>query len=77
MLAAGDGARVVFAADDGSTGLEAWTSDGTTAGTQRISDLNPGSPGAAPQDFAAPGTHMFFSATDGRARHIPLPLGFP
>ena len=36
------GGRLVLLADDGVHGLEFWTSDGTEAGTTRISDLFPG-----------------------------------
>ncbi len=34
--------RLVLLADDGVNGLELWTSDGSDAGTERISDLFPG-----------------------------------
>lgn len=36
------GGRLAFLADDGVHGLELWTSDGSEAGTERISDLFPG-----------------------------------
>ena len=40
------GERVLFTADDGSTGRELWSSDGTVGGTFRIRDIvtGPGSP---------------------------------
>lgn len=40
------GTRLVFFADDGAHGHEAWTSDGTEAGTTLLADINPG-PGAS------------------------------
>lgn len=36
------GGRALFFADDGISGEELWTSDGTKAGTRRLKDLNPG-----------------------------------
>ncbi len=36
---------ILFSADDGTFGTEVWTSDGTSAGTQRISDIAPGAAG--------------------------------
>jgi ELWxxDGT repeat protein len=38
--AGGDG--LVFAADDGVTGLEPWRSDGTAAGTYPLADISDG-----------------------------------
>jgi len=35
--------RMLFMADDGSAGEEIWTTDGTTNGTYRLKDINPGS----------------------------------
>lgn len=36
---------ILFAADDGVFGTEVWTSDGTSAGTERVSDIAPGAAG--------------------------------
>ena len=41
LFAAANGG-LVFSADDGVSGLEFWKSDGSAAGTQRISDIAPG-----------------------------------
>lgn len=45
---------LVFAAiDDGATGKELWTSDGTAAGTRLVQDLVPGPSGSNPTDLSA------------------------
>ena len=65
-LMANVGGRVVFFADDGVEGLELWSSDGTSGGTTRLTDL---APGASPPvlDYYAhllptpvSGGHLFF-----------------
>jgi uncharacterized delta-60 repeat protein len=48
----GDG-RVVFGAQTTANGLETWVTDGTAAGTLRISDINPGSGSANVGQFTA------------------------
>ena len=56
-----------FEGEDGSsgTGRELWRSDGTTAGTNRIKDINPGAGSSSPQHLTAVGNTLFFAADDG------------
>ena len=56
------GNRVFFVADDGNTGRELWTSDGTTAGTRLVRDLYPGSESSDPSDFLVKGNELYFTA---------------
>ena len=53
-----------FSAWSPSYGREAWKSDGTAAGTVRISDIAPGPLSSSPQRFARAGDRLYFSATD-------------
>jgi ELWxxDGT repeat protein len=55
---------VVFVADDGLTGSELWTSDGTEAGTVQIADLLAGPAGSQPEDLTIVGGELFFTAID-------------
>src|SRR6187200_3734994 len=55
---------VLFAADDGATGLELWRSDGTAAGTVQVKDINPGGPSGPNQLTNIDGT-VFFGADTG------------
>ena len=56
------GNRVFFVADDGNTGRELWSSDGTTAGTRLVRDLYPGSESSDPADFLVKGNELYFTA---------------
>lgn len=65
------GSRVYFAADDGVSGLELWTSDGTSAGTTLVTDIVAGSGGALVEGITIPvklwatSTKVFFFARTG------------
>ena len=63
------GGRVFFPADDGSHGIELWSSDGTAAGTAMVSDLASGNAAAFTIHTstypAALGQQLFFRAWDG------------
>jgi ELWxxDGT repeat protein len=55
-----------FAATDGSTGNELYTSDGTDAGTSRLVDINPGSGSSDPSFLTMyVNNHIYFTANDG------------
>lgn len=57
--------RVVFVAEDAPHGRELWITDGTASGTERLSDINPGTKDAAPQGLVVLGNHVCFFANDG------------
>jgi ELWxxDGT repeat protein len=59
------GGRIVFAADDGFSGNELWTSDGTAAGTVLVTDLVPGPEGSWPRHLRSLGGGGVFAADDG------------
>jgi ELWxxDGT repeat protein len=54
-----------FAATDGSDGTELWKSDGTSAGTVIVKDINPGSTPSNPTDLTNEAGTLFFTADDG------------
>ncbi len=64
----GVGARLFFAADDGVHGSDLWTSDGTSAGTVLVKDINPGlrqrDEEYAPR-MSGLGGRLLFAAADG------------
>jgi ELWxxDGT repeat protein len=60
-----DGA-VLFAANDGEHGQELWTSDGTSAGTKRVADIQPGAGGSTPRWITKMDGTALFAANDGK-----------
>ena len=61
------GGELFFAAYDPTHGTQLWESNGTAAGTVRISDGNDGAGGIQPTDLTAVGNTLYFSANDGSA----------
>src|SRR5262249_60477132 len=45
--------KMFFSASDGTHGTELWETDGTTAGTSFVSDINPGPPASNPPALTA------------------------
>ncbi len=60
------GGRLYFVWNDGVSGAELWSSDGTAAGTARVADLRPGREGSRPRSFAVWRSRLYFAADDGR-----------
>lgn len=58
--------RLYFYAEDAgfATGSELWATDGTTAGTVMVKDINPGAGGSSPRGMAVYNNKLFFSALD-------------
>ncbi|HEX4963155.1 MAG TPA: ELWxxDGT repeat protein [Thermoanaerobaculia bacterium] len=56
---------LLFVAQDADAGSELWATDGTPAGTHRVSDIRPGPGSSSPDGLAAAGSRVFFSADDG------------
>ena len=59
------GGIVYFEANDGSSGLELWKSDGTEAGTVLVKDINPGAVGGAIDEISVVNGKLLFEANDG------------
>jgi len=53
--------QVVISADDGVSGEELWLTDGTVAGTHRITDIGPGATGIDVRHVASTDAFLFFS----------------
>jgi ELWxxDGT repeat protein len=53
-----------FDAKDATSGTELWKTDGTSAGTVMLKDINAGTASSNSADFTALGTSVIFSATD-------------
>ena len=58
--------KLFFKADDGlGAGSELWCSDGTSAGTTIVQDINPGPSGSDPAGLFSDGAKVWFRADDG------------
>jgi ELWxxDGT repeat protein len=59
------GNNLFFEFNEGTAGSELWKTDGTAAGTMRVTDINPGTGHSSPTMFAVMGEYLYFSANDG------------
>jgi ELWxxDGT repeat protein len=64
------GTQIYFAANDGQTGLELWTSDGTAEGTHRVADIAAGAADAAPCYLTALNGRVYFSANGPQGNEL-------
>ena len=59
------GAKVFFSANDGGSGQELWSSDGTASGTALVRDIATGSSGSSPNNLTELNGALYFTANDG------------
>ncbi len=59
------GGELFFTAQDATHGVQLWESNGTSAGTVRLTDGNDVNGGIDPTDLTAVGGTLYFSANDG------------
>jgi ELWxxDGT repeat protein len=60
---AGNGGDYFFAGQDAEHGVEPWVTDGTTAGTRRLLDVNPGRASSSPWQFTRARGGTYFVVT--------------
>jgi ELWxxDGT repeat protein len=58
---------LVFSADDGQHGEEAWVSNGSVTGTQMLQDVLPGPASSHPRSFTRVAGRVYFAANDGES----------
>jgi ELWxxDGT repeat protein len=63
------GGRMFFHWSDDNYGSELWSTNGTAAGTARITDINPGTGNAATSMLASMGNHVYFAAKNAADRY--------
>jgi ELWxxDGT repeat protein len=62
---------LLFAANDGTSGIELWRTDGTDAGTYQVRDIATGASSSEPTDFFRLGSQVLFSArVAGQGREL-------
>ncbi|HYP09120.1 MAG TPA: ELWxxDGT repeat protein, partial [Bryobacteraceae bacterium] len=59
-----------FRANDGVHGVELWRSNGTEAGTTRVTDINPGDASANVRDLTVIGNTLYFVADNGAGSQL-------
>jgi ELWxxDGT repeat protein len=64
------GNTAYFAADNGLNGQELWKSNGTSAGTTMVQDIQAGVASSSPTHITASGAHVYFSAAQGGNREL-------
>ncbi|WP_428307352.1 ELWxxDGT repeat protein [Lacipirellula sp.] len=62
--------KLYFAANDGASGIELWTSDGTAAGTTLVADANPGASSTFPRLFTNVGGVLYYAANDASGAEL-------
>lgn len=62
ILLAQIGNKMFFTATSDTEGLELWVTDGTSAGTVLLKDINPGSSSSAPANAVVMGSNLIFTA---------------
>jgi ELWxxDGT repeat protein len=64
------GTQMYFAANDGQSGLELWTSDGTAAGTHLVADIAAGVSDSYPCYLTVLGNRVFFAAVGPQGNEL-------